>query len=344
MPIAADCRQDSNTYDCEIQVSDVGVYHTNISIVEDPERGGTRIVQSKYSTQVLQNGTDGSPGSGRDSSIWSFDGFSDIIKVEPDQIENMKNLYTKEVQQKSVRAQCGDDFGWFDPNSTTKQTFFVPGHYAANSDYNSDIFRQSTFHYFNAAPQWQTFNNGNWKNRVESHIQKLVRNTGDKYQIYSGSYGQLVCPNNPSVPIYLQNEVVNEDKIQIAVPIPMVYFKVVAPYYLQSPQLPILIATINHPTMIKRDVEKYLGENFCHHTQDVCLKLLQNPGPEYDWFIPSGFTCEKTNEDMVDTGYTYACEATPAILSRLGIKLYDVVRVLKAIFTLGLSEIINLNN
>lgn len=60
------------------------------------------------------------------------------------------------------------------------QYFMSRGHLAAKADFVYGSEQAATFHYVNAAPQWQIFNGGNWV-QVEQSIQKhIVRSGTDK--------------------------------------------------------------------------------------------------------------------------------------------------------------------
>lgn len=154
-------------------------------------------------------------------------------------------------------------------------------------------------------------------------IQKLIKETSISYQIYSGSYGHLTCPNDANKLIYIKNETPNPTKLQVEIPIPKVFFKIITPVTLQRPSKPVFIATINHPSMTKGQIEQYLGENFCVPANDICDKILDRSNVEYAWIRPSGFLCEKAGSSFatIEAGYTYACEATPEILSKFGISI-----------------------
>ena len=43
-------------------------------------------------------------------------------------------------------------------------------------------WQEASYYYSNAAPQWQTINNGNWKD-VEYTVRKLSRETGRDLQV-----------------------------------------------------------------------------------------------------------------------------------------------------------------
>ena len=43
-------------------------------------------------------------------------------------------------------------------------------------------WQEASYYYSNTAPQWQTINNGNWKD-VEYTVRKLARETGRDLQV-----------------------------------------------------------------------------------------------------------------------------------------------------------------
>ncbi len=44
-----------------------------------------------------------------------------------------------------------------------KKDYMARGHLAPDADFVYESFQDATYYYFNAAPQWQSINNGNWK-------------------------------------------------------------------------------------------------------------------------------------------------------------------------------------
>ncbi len=57
--------------------------------------------------------------------------------------------------------------------------FLSRGHLTPKADFVHGFEQASTFHYINAAPQWQVFNGGNWVN-VESDVRNLLKKTKDR--------------------------------------------------------------------------------------------------------------------------------------------------------------------
>ena len=51
-------------------------------------------------------------------------------------------------------------------------------------------WQDASYYYFNAAPQWQSFNNGNWK-AVETAVRKIAARKRISLKVYTGTEGQL---------------------------------------------------------------------------------------------------------------------------------------------------------
>jgi DNA/RNA non-specific endonuclease len=67
------------------------------------------------------------------------------------------------------------------------------GHLAASSDFVTKPERAATFCYWNAAPQWQITNGGNFE-KVEKYSREIVSKVGRHLEVYTGTHGNAkVC-------------------------------------------------------------------------------------------------------------------------------------------------------
>lgn len=111
-------------------------------------------------------------------------------------------------------------------NSTkyiTKNNFLSRGHLAPKADFFYSSQQLATFYYINVAPQWQTFNGGNWA-RVERSVRSLAVDRTDLI-IYTGSYGVFTLPHEEtgeSEELFLFDE-----HEKLLCPIPEFFWKIV---------------------------------------------------------------------------------------------------------------------
>jgi len=102
---------------------------------------------------------------------------------------NVNGLYTRLTQTATVATILDDQsaanrFIEADPSDV----FMSRGHIAAMTDFIFATEQRSTFHFLNAAPQWQTFNGYNWVS-VEISSRKLASDRNIDLDVYSGTFG-----------------------------------------------------------------------------------------------------------------------------------------------------------
>lgn len=103
--------------------------------------------------------------------------------------------------------------------NSSKSYFFSRGHLAPDGDFIDAASQDSTYYYINFAPQWQSFNNGNWK-ALESAVRNLAAERKSDYTIYTGTFGTMTLADvhGQQKPIYLAGQLI---------PVPKYFWKVI---------------------------------------------------------------------------------------------------------------------
>lgn len=70
------------------------------------------------------------------------------------------------------------------------EQFLSRGHMVAKADFVYGAMQRSTFWYLNTAPQWQSFNDGNW-NSLEDSVRKFAASQYLDLDVYTGVHGQM---------------------------------------------------------------------------------------------------------------------------------------------------------
>jgi len=126
--------------------------------------------------------------------------------------------------------------GW--ANEQTK-LYLSRGHLAANSDFAFNAWRATTFVYINAAPQWQTFNGGNWAT-LEDNVKTLAAQKGD-LTIWTGTHEvqNVVWNGNNYGQFWLY-----DDSGAKKLPVPRFFWKLV---YHAASKKAIVVVGVNNP-------------------------------------------------------------------------------------------------
>ncbi|XP_059479376.1 uncharacterized protein LOC132199020 [Neocloeon triangulifer] len=240
------------------------------------------------------------------------DGFYPIIKICFDE-KNRDAIYSKYLETPSIAGQNVAEQrpafveGSFYPeftvdtkySKTTQKTTFgqilgsatlgtnyikdidyylARGHLAARSDFIYATQQRATFWYINTAPQWQTFNGGNW-NTLEDNLRNFVVRYGREITMYVGTHGLATLPdtNGQQKGLYLHFDPTGATTPKIKVP--ELFWKVM---YDASAKKAVAFVGVNNP--YKTSVTKLCT--------DVCSKLT--------WL-----TWQPTNQKL---GFAYCCE------------------------------------
>ncbi|XP_043499677.1 uncharacterized protein LOC122522556 [Polistes fuscatus] len=103
------------------------------------------------------------------------------------------------------------------------EQFLSRGHLTAKADFVYGAMQSLTFWFLNAAPQWMSFNSGNWE-ELEWNVKKFASNRSLDLDVYTGVHGQMTMPNNhgKQQDIYLYVNGTTK-----AVPVPKFYWKII---------------------------------------------------------------------------------------------------------------------
>lgn len=187
---------------------------------------------------------------------------------------NVDKLYKFDTQNETLSKILGSPVMLQGKLQKSVQ-YLARGHMAAKADFVYGSQQNSTFWFINVAPQWQTFNNGNWK-LLENSIRDLANSRRLGLDIYTGVYGQMTMEdtNGMQQPLYLYPE-------HNALSVPKYFWKVV---YDPSSKLGTAFVGLNDPFV-------HSIVNVIHLCKDVTNKITW-----LNW-LPTNITA----------GISYAC-------------------------------------
>jgi hypothetical protein len=191
----------------------------------------------------------------------------------------VNTLYTQITQRETISGLLGSTLlgdQYIDP---TTDYYLARGHLSAKADYVYGSQHRATFHFVNVAPQWQTFNGGNWE-ALESSVRAYADKKKLDLVVYTGTYGVATLPNVNGIEteLYLYVDS-NNNK---AIPVPKFYWKAV---YDPKSQAGVVFVGINNPYVVNPQ-EDYL---ICN---DVC----------------SNITWVNWDQKNIKKGYSYCCK------------------------------------
>ncbi|XP_020799874.1 uncharacterized protein LOC110177474 [Drosophila serrata] len=215
--------------------------------------------------------------------------------------KDVNKMYTQIQQNITVSEILGMDASpYFDISSNV---YLARGHLSAKTDFVFGAAQQATFFFVNVAPQWQTFNAGNWE-RVEDSVRKFVADENITADCYTGTWGVSTLPDVNGVvrELYLDFDENNNGLI----PIPKLYYRVVRD---RASKKGIVLIGVNNP---HADLEQIAREYL----------ICEDIGDKLTWV-------SWTKEDL-KKGYSYACtvEDFTAVVKDLPLEDLEVEGVL----------------
>jgi hypothetical protein len=195
----------------------------------------------------------------------------------------LNKLYSKKAQKSTVTALLGGvtsiDDETIIETSSSGTDYFARGHLSPDAAFIYNVLQDATYYFINIAPQFQSFNNGNWK-ALEGGVRDLGAKLGRDLVVTTGTHEVLEYPdkNNSPTDIFLA-------RIESFVPAPKYYWKVV-----QDPETKTAAA--------------FIGLNDPHRNVaplELCKNRCSEMSSWVDWEI-----------NNLDSGYMYCCSVEDA--------------------------------
>nr|XP_014088516.1 uncharacterized protein LOC106616392 [Bactrocera oleae] len=192
----------------------------------------------------------------------------------------------------------------------TDKNYLSRGHVVAKADCVFSGQQKGTYHYVNMAPQWQSFNNGNWS-CIEDGVRKFAHDHNTTLLCCTGTWCICTLPdvNNVQQEIYLKYDEQNDTR---KVPVPKFFFRIVID---ESTRRGIALVGVNNPYLTIEEVENggyVIAEDVSHNINWI------------NW--------ERKN---IEKGYCYACSVPNfvAIVKDLPLDMLETTGIL------GLEEL-----
>lgn len=160
--------------------------------------------------------------------------------------------------------------------------YLARGHLIAKADLIFGAHQLATFFFINVAPQWQSFNGGNWR-FLEDQLKTFIARLGHRAEVYTGTHGVM---KHKGVELFLY---INEETGAKKLPVPRIYYKIVL---VRSLKQAIVIIGINNPIVTDEELR---GEyNYCEDISSR-LKILRLAN---QYHRPSGYMIACTIQDF----------------------------------------------
>jgi hypothetical protein len=196
-------------------------------------------------------------------------------------MKNVDYLYTKNVQRSTIAGILGSTIlaGIVIEDSPSSSIYLARGHLSAMSDFVFANEQRATFYFTNAAPQFQSFNNGNWK-QVEISSRKLAADRNIVLRIFTGTHDILQYENTTNI----MNDIHLDSKNK-QIPAPKIFYKILLD---PASRQGVVLIGVNNPHI---SISQIQSQDYIV-CKDVSSKITY-----INW---------KTTD--LYSGYSYACE------------------------------------
>ncbi|XP_054085093.1 LOW QUALITY PROTEIN: uncharacterized protein LOC105214607 [Zeugodacus cucurbitae] len=190
---------------------------------------------------------------------------------------NVDHCYKQKTQIETLSRILGVDASIY----ITTKNYLSRGHLAAKADQIFSGQQKSTFHFLNAAPQWQSFNGGNWST-IEDDVREYANNNGTTLLCWTGILGICTLPDVDGVqqPLHLHIDEQNNHTI----PVPKLFFRIVID---SESRKGIVLVGVNNPYLTLEEV------------RTGAYMVAEDLSDQVTWI--------QWDRQNVNKGYCYAC-------------------------------------
>ncbi|XP_063708759.1 uncharacterized protein LOC134837318 [Culicoides brevitarsis] len=193
--------------------------------------------------------------------------------------KNLNALYGKNNQIEQLTKLLGTEIA---PKIlVTEKQFLNRGHLTPKADLIMGTGQRATFYFVNVAPQWASFNSGNWL-KIEESVRQLVAERDLIADVYTGTHGVISYRdiNGTKQEFYLNYD----ENGNGLIPVPKIYFKVIVD---RKSMKGVALIGVNNPYVTLKEIKRdYI---YC---DDV--------SPEIKWV--------RNIQERPSDGYYYACK------------------------------------
>nr|XP_016997001.2 uncharacterized protein LOC108057311 [Drosophila takahashii] len=187
---------------------------------------------------------------------------------------DMARIYSHKSQEKLMAP-----LGLIDVKSGL---FLARGHLAAKADLIYASQQRSSFNYMNVAPQWQSFNGGQWA-VLEDHTRRYVASSGISASVYTGTYGEMKLAGSKS--LHLTTDANNNGVLAV----PQLFYRVLIDD--GHPTRGIALLGVNNPHATLAQI---------HESYIICDPVEE----QVEWL---GWMHKSNAKGNLKKGYLYAC-------------------------------------
>jgi len=197
--------------------------------------------------------------------------------------------------------------------TSSSANYLAKGHLSPDAAFVYQREQDATYYYINAAPQFQSFNAGNWR-FLEEGVRNLAKSLERSILTYTGTLGLLTYDNKNNgekTELYLWYKKQKKSTVTKAIPVPKYYYKIV---YDETVKQGIAFLGLNDPYSEDLKETDLLCNNVCDQ-----IEWFKEEVPKMNIEEKGHITCCTIQElaEVVENVNTFKTDAGVKILDEI---------------------------